>query len=1115
MKVRTSVLRGFALLALSSLTFAACDESTTLPAPPAPTVTVAPSNVSLQVGQTATLSAVVSGAANQNVTWRSGNPAVANVSATGVVTAVAAGTTGIIAISQADTTARAAASVTVTAAPVVPVTLQLVPEQAQVQVGNTVQLVGIVGGPANVSQTVNYTSSAPAVATVTPTGGLVTGVTPGTAVITARAGADANVVRTSTITVTAGPPATPVTISITPTTATTGVGDSVRFVANVQGTTNTAVTWTSTNAAVVRVNADGYAVGVAPGTAVITAASVANPAATVNATVIVTAATPPPPAPSISIASVTTAAGQTINPLNVAGQINATVNVSAVPANEVRSVALELVRPDNSVIEVCRQDFTPALGTTQSVATINCPINTAALDANGVPLFVNANYQLRAVAFNQTGGRAGGGVEVATALFCPQGQQQACVITFNNANRYTVEWDVTPVTSTGPTTNVETGLLWHEGSVVVTVRPALFTGGTLQTLTNVCLNIPVGTAAPGTDSGQTCRPAVAGANNVWTATFPKGTAIGGTTGGVANVSNSNVTASIGATQLLVGGQNVNIFNITGPTPSPLRLDNVAPAFDLTNFGTLIGATDQYVGVDFTFTAVAPLPGAPTSAQIAAWNAASARNVADPMPGVGIAGFAAPSVTFHVVRTQDIAANIYGAGGLAPTAAQLATQNAAIVAQGQQVTRADQLESQLTNNFYTLVVRAEDRLGNFRITRYGTFGVDLVRPSNVFIAAPSVAPEAINPIGFYRVQVSDEFSGVDAATTLQIRVARWYNAAGGADTRNCLTALAPTWSGAGTTGITACGWVSVPLTPIGGQLYQADIPVFTAGDFFYQYQVRTVDRAGNVSATVHEFSYYQDFTAPTGGLLNTLQLSGLGGAASNQIVGTSQATVTGTIRDNLEIQAYDVRLDYGGALTLPFHLPVDVGTYGLPLTESMDVQRSTPLIALRAANNFATLFLPTAASFGVWDMADNFGFSANIMFTSPLAPTIPTAIAAATAPAFSVSLSTGNISLATNTSTLVTAEFTLQDLSIQAPIREVFFFYLNQSGAVARWELIGSSAQPTGVLTGTTDRTFRWERTIQASQLQIAGAPQVVNMLVVFVDTNNNGYWVQPNVTVDP
>jgi uncharacterized protein YjdB len=673
MKVRTSVLRGFALLALSSLTFAACDESTTPPAPPPPTVTVAPSTVTLQMGQTATLSAAVSGAANQNVTWRSGNTAVANVSAAGVVTPVAPGTTGIIAISQADTTARAVASVTVNPAPVVPVTLTLVPEQAQVQVDRTVQLVGIVGGPANVSQVVNYTSSDAAVATVTATGGLVTGRSPGTAIITARAGADANVVRTSAITVTAGPAATPVTISITPTTATTGVGDSIRFVANVQGPAgvNTAVTWTSTNQAVVRVNAQGYAVGVAPGTAVITATSVADPNVAVNATVVVTAATPPPPPPSISIASVTTLGGATINPANVVGTISATINVSAVPANEVRSVALELIRPDGSVIEVCRQDFTPALGTTQSVATINCPINTAAVDEQGRAIFLNANYQLRAAAFNQTGGRfrVGGNEQIAEALFCPQGQQQACVITFRNIDFLSIQ--IVPTgTSAQDTLN---RVWWRSFNVVAT--PTLFTPG------DASVNVTVSAAGFNTPFVRTVTQTTP-AFGPHTVEF--------TQANLAGVEDSIFIAA-STQRLLPLGENPIFGNPNVPTQGFwIRIDNLAPRVrevSLTN-PTMIFPHAAYINDARTFSLASLCPVVGGIVRTAGCEVQTVDRGVDRQ-------YEAGNIRFDIVT---------------PTAAGLNTP----VPGGADVTNTAGVAETATNVDYALRITIRDALGNERV-----------------------------------------------------------------------------------------------------------------------------------------------------------------------------------------------------------------------------------------------------------------------------------------------------------------------------------------------------------------------------------------------------------------
>ena len=70
---------------------------TTLGGPQVTGITVAPATASIQVGATQTLTATVApaNAANKAVTWASSNPAVASVSASGVVTGVAAGTATI------------------------------------------------------------------------------------------------------------------------------------------------------------------------------------------------------------------------------------------------------------------------------------------------------------------------------------------------------------------------------------------------------------------------------------------------------------------------------------------------------------------------------------------------------------------------------------------------------------------------------------------------------------------------------------------------------------------------------------------------------------------------------------------------------------------------------------------------------------------------------------------------------------------------------------------------------------------------------------------------------------------------------------------------------------
>jgi uncharacterized protein YjdB len=709
MKVRTSVQRGFALLALSSLTFAACDrKTTTAPPPPVITVTVAPNVVpALQVGQSTSLAAAVSGTTNQAVTWESGNPSVATVNAAGVVTGVAPGVAGIVAISQADPTARGTASVTVVAAPVDPITLQIVPSTAPVQIGGTVQLVGIVGGSTN--QTVNWLSRSPAVATVGATTGLVTGVTAGTAVIEGRPAANPNVVQTAVITVTTGPPPTPVTISITPTSATTAIGDTVRFVANVQGPpgVNTAVTWTSQSPGIATVDAAGNAVGVAAGTAVIRATSVADPTRSVDATLVVTAAPPPPPPPSISIASVTTPAGASINPLAVAGQINATVNVSAVPANEVRSVALEIVHPDGSATEVCRQDFTPALGTTQSVATINCPINTAAIDAEGRAIFPNQNYQIRAVAFTLPGGRAGGGAQVAEALFCPQGQPPAgqCIVTFVNADFLTIQ-----IIPTGTSAQDTLGRTWWRSFNVV-ATPTLFTPG------DASVNVTVTATGFNTPVVRTVTEATP-AFGPHTVQF---VATGTGANSLAGVEDSIFIAAQTQRQLPLG-QNPIFGNPNVPTVGFwIRIDNLAPRVlevSLTN-PTAVLPHAQYINDQRTFSVGNLCPVTGGVLRTAHCEVQTIDRGVDRQ-------YEANRVTYDIVT---------------PTAAGLSTP----VAGGANVTNTSGVAESATNMAYALRVTIRDALGNER-AYFPVQGTFTYNEPQTTAALPCVGPGcAVNPV----------------------------------------------------------------------------------------------------------------------------------------------------------------------------------------------------------------------------------------------------------------------------------------------------------------------------------------------------------------------------------
>jgi murein DD-endopeptidase MepM/ murein hydrolase activator NlpD len=179
----------------------------TTPPPPPPaavaTVEVSPASASLAISATTQLSATTRDASGntlsgRSVTWASGNTSIATVNATGLVTAVSAGSTAVTATAEG----RAGqATITVTPPPVASVVLNR--DTASVLAGGAVPLSATprdAAGTTLTGRTITWSSSAPAVATVNAAG-LVTTVAPGSAIITATAEG-----RTASATITAVDP---------------------------------------------------------------------------------------------------------------------------------------------------------------------------------------------------------------------------------------------------------------------------------------------------------------------------------------------------------------------------------------------------------------------------------------------------------------------------------------------------------------------------------------------------------------------------------------------------------------------------------------------------------------------------------------------------------------------------------------------------------------------------------------------------------------------------------------------------------------------------------------------------------------------------------------------
>jgi alpha-tubulin suppressor-like RCC1 family protein len=183
---------GGSILALAVLDLTSCGDSgggDTGPPPQVVSVTVTPSEVTLDPGESQQLTAVPRDEAgdpldDRPVAWETTEQTVATVSATGMVTAVGPGDAVITATSEQNS-GTAAVSVSV---PVASVTVS--PSELTLLAGAPQQLTAVTrdeAGNTLVGRSITWTTSAPSVASVSETG-MVSGVGEGTATITATAG---------------------------------------------------------------------------------------------------------------------------------------------------------------------------------------------------------------------------------------------------------------------------------------------------------------------------------------------------------------------------------------------------------------------------------------------------------------------------------------------------------------------------------------------------------------------------------------------------------------------------------------------------------------------------------------------------------------------------------------------------------------------------------------------------------------------------------------------------------------------------------------------------------------------------------------------------------------
>ena len=257
-------------------------------------VSVSPSTLSMTVGETKKLSAVLSpsNASVKTVTWKSLNTAAATVDKDGNVTAVAAGE-ATIRVTTDDGNKTADCVVTVKAKTVAVTGVSLDKTTLTLTEGETATLTATVAPADATNKNVTWSSNNTNVATVS-TAGVVTAKAAGSATITVTT-ADGSKKATCSVTVNAKTVAV-TGVSLDKTTLTLTEGDTSTLTATVApaNATNKDVTWSSNNTTVATVSNTGVVTAKAAGNATITVTTVdgskkATCAVTVNAkTVAVT-----------------------------------------------------------------------------------------------------------------------------------------------------------------------------------------------------------------------------------------------------------------------------------------------------------------------------------------------------------------------------------------------------------------------------------------------------------------------------------------------------------------------------------------------------------------------------------------------------------------------------------------------------------------------------------------------------------------------------------------------------------------------------------------------------------------------------------------------------------
>lgn len=256
---------------------------------PATGITLNYSDASIIAGHTLSLTATISPvyAVNKDVTWNTSNNTVATVDENGVVTALSAGHAVITATAASNPRKTAQVNITVTE-PIIASNITLDEESITIGDNATFQLTATITPDNTTDKTVTWSTSNDAVATVDDNG-LVRGVAPGEAVITASTNDGSGVTAQAHVTVIEHVYVSSVTLNTT--SASIDKYNSIQLTVTVapDNATNKAVNWSTSDDNIATVSNDGLVTGVNAGTVIITASAADGSDVTAQATITVKA----------------------------------------------------------------------------------------------------------------------------------------------------------------------------------------------------------------------------------------------------------------------------------------------------------------------------------------------------------------------------------------------------------------------------------------------------------------------------------------------------------------------------------------------------------------------------------------------------------------------------------------------------------------------------------------------------------------------------------------------------------------------------------------------------------------------------------------------------------